>query len=138
MRLTVAAVLLAVVALLPAAAFAGGGDFGIGFGNEYALAGVNWEFKTSGKIAPTVGVSLFGVSGGANFYLSDDKKDGSPRGWRVQGLLGLNYLDLVNASVTAGQRTGNWDWGVGVRGSLSSGWLWGVPVVPEVSAGFRF
>ena len=138
MRLTVAAVLLAVVALLPAAAFAGGGDFGLGVGNEYGCGvGVNWEFKTSGQIAPTLGASLFGVSGGANYYFTDEKKNGSPRGWRAQLLLGLNWYELVNLSLTAGQRSGNWDWGVGVRGGATTAYF-GIPVYPEVSWGYRF
>ncbi len=145
MRLLAIAVLLTVVALMPSIALAAGGNFGIGSGWEYGspiFLGLNYEFKTAQKqITPTIGLGALSAGVGGNYYFTEKEKRGMPRGWRAQLMVNGIYVGGVAVSLTGGQRTGNWDWGVGLAYvsitpdfvSWSSSAMW-----PEISWGFRF
>jgi hypothetical protein len=114
MRLIGTMVVLILVVLMPALAFAGGGQLSIGGGPECGHGGFNYEFKGK-QMTPTVGVGFGSTVLGANWYLTDKTKHNMPRGWRVQGLGGYVYTTGgLELALTAGQRTGNWDWGVGL------------------------
>ncbi len=142
MRLICTMAVLVVVVLMPALAFAGGGQMGIGQGAEYGGLGFNYEFR--GKtLTPTVGIGFAGAGIGGNYYFTDKKKHDMPRGWRAQLMGDVLWVGGAFISLQAGQRTGNWDWGVGLGWISVDKNVFGTfsddsGVLPCSEVGFRF
>jgi hypothetical protein len=141
MRSVCLVVLVAAMALVPSLALASG-QLGIGGGPDHGWGGFCYEFK--GKtLTPQVAVGIGGAGVGANYYFSDKMKKDMPAGWRAQLFADPLWVGGWSVSLSGGQRTGNWTWGLGVSWvSIDTSLLgWDVDeeaIVPHWSWGFRW